>query len=561
MKKYALILLLFCTTSLFGQDVSESLAVAVATQYYERVKDDNMNERISRIKIMNQAKNDRVPELISPLGLADMWLVPVEDGWVLVSTNTKTTPILAHYQTDRKPVYDSLAPGAKYLLEWYEREIAYANDSCRNCERHRKWDFLQQDKSLSNKQPQPTRSVAPFIYTHWAQTKNWDYPNSICDKSYNKFCPSINNAPDQCDKAAVGCVAVAMAQIMAFWHWPYAANVPTTSGGNTTELKFYDWTMMPSRLYNSSYDDEVDMVAGLLRDCGYMSDMNYGVGSGTTDEKALAAFVAFGYNGNTIQKKDKWLTSGWQTMLQAELNAGRPVYYGGYSSGFWTNGHAFVLDGYDSDGYFHINFGWISPYDGFYQIDTITPGTYNYNHWQSAIIGIQPAPICLDITLNYSLFFPSKFCYAIGGDLTITNATLENIIQGQIYSSTEVKLTSGVTIKEGSNVLIAIKDVPCQSAATSGAPPIQATPLNRNASGKEQVTQSAFALSPNPVNTILYLQTAEELAQVNIYNLNGQCVMQAAQTDIDVSALQQGMYILRAETIDGTVHQAKFIKQ
>ena len=111
-----------------GQDVSESLAVEVATQYYERVKNDNPGEHISRILTNNQTRSDRYPELISPLCLAGMCLVPVDDGWVLVSSNTKTTPILAHYQTDRKPVYDLLAPGEKYLLDWYEHEIAYAND-------------------------------------------------------------------------------------------------------------------------------------------------------------------------------------------------------------------------------------------------------------------------------------------------------------------------------------------------------------------------------------------------------------------------------------------------
>ena len=45
------------------------------------------------------------------------------------------------------------------------------------------------------------------------------------------------------------------------------------------------------------------------------------------------------------------------------------------------------------------------------------------------------------------------------------------------------------------------------------------------------------------------------------YLYNGQRVLQSAQTDIDVSALPQGMYILRAETTDGNAHQAKFIKQ
>ena len=98
---------------MFGQDVPLSLAVDVATQYYEIVKNDFVNEQIRQVKDINRSKSNRNPELISPLGFANMWLVPIEDGWVLVSTNTKTTPILAHYQTDQKPIYDQLAPGEK----------------------------------------------------------------------------------------------------------------------------------------------------------------------------------------------------------------------------------------------------------------------------------------------------------------------------------------------------------------------------------------------------------------------------------------------------------------
>lgn len=77
----------------------------------------------------------------------------------------------------------------------------------------------------------------------------------------------------------------------------------------------------------------------------------------------------------------------------------------------------------------------------------------------------------------------------------------------------------------------------------------------------EKPQNNTFSILPNPVNAILHLQTAEELSQVKIYNLSGQRVLQSAQTDINVSALPQGMYILRAETTDGNAHQTKFIKQ
>ena len=52
----------------------------------------------------------------------------------------------------------------------------------------------------------------------------------------------------------------------------------------------------------------------------------------------------------------------------------------------------------------------------------------------------------------------------------------------------------------------------------------------------------------------------EELCNAVIYNLSGQKVLQTEQTEVDVSALPEGMYILRAQTTDGYIYQDKFIK-
>ena len=70
-----------------------------------------------------------------------------------------------------------------------------------------------------------------------------------------------------------------------------------------------------------------------------------------------------------------------------------------------------------------------------------------------------------------------------------------------------------------------------------------------------------FSLSPNPTINELKVNISIPINTIAIYNLNGQCVLQTNETDIDVSSLPQGMYILRAETSDGVSHQAKFIKE
>ena len=79
----------------------------------------------------------------------------------------------------------------------------------------------------------------------------------------------------------------------------------------------------------------------------------------------------------------------------------------------------------------------------------------------------------------------------------------------------------------------------------------------------EYTPTSIFSLNinPNPVHDRLKVEYSVPFEKIRIFNLNGQCVLQSTQTDIDVSALPQGMYILRAVTTTATPLQAKFIKE
>ncbi len=44
-----------------------------------------------------------------------------------------------------------------------------------------------------------------------------------------------------------------------------------------------------------------------------------------------------------------------------------------------------------------------------------------------------------------------------------------------------------------------------------------------------------------------------------IYNLNGLFVLQSTETQIDVSTLPAGVYVVHALTTNGQYHQTKFI--
>ena len=74
------------------------------------------------------------------------------------------------------------------------------------------------------------------------------------------------------------------------------------------------------------------------------------------------------------------------------------------------------------------------------------------------------------------------------------------------------------------------------------------------------IDMSSFSIYPNPTIERLTISITEELCNVAIYNLSGQKVLQTEQTEVDVSGLPDGMYILRAQTADGNMYQDKFIK-
>ena len=68
-----------------------------------------------------------------------------------------------------------------------------------------------------------------------------------------------------------------------------------------------------------------------------------------------------------------------------------------------------------------------------------------------------------------------------------------------------------------------------------------------------------FSITPNPANDVLHIQCAEPIISVALFNINGQCVLQATQTQINISHLPHGVYVVRVITEDGKNTQSKII--
>ena len=74
--------------------------------------------------------------------------------------------------------------------------------------------------------------------------------------------------------------------------------------------------------------------------------------------------------------------------------------------------------------------------------------------------------------------------------------------------------------------------------------------------GIEELGISSFFIFPNPVSNTLYIQGVDEYAALEVFNLTGKSVIEGKGTELDVTSLNQGTYILRINN-----QYVKFIKK
>lgn len=375
------------------------------------------------------------------------------EGWVMIAADDVARPVLAYSHTGQFRT-ENMPENIRTWLKGYNDRIneAVKQGVKPSAKTQKAWRTLR-------KSPQATTAtpiVQPLIQTGWDQ--NSPYWN-LCPKIDNKRCP-------------VGCVATAMAQVMYYHQWPAQGVGSHTIPGTSYSANFgettYEWdNMVLNYQTEPSSTAQKNAVATLMYHCGVAVDMNYdlsGSGAQTIEknttygrmcaEAALKEF--FDYDPNTVKgySRGEYSRTRWKALLKQELDLARPIMYAGFGKNddgsFY--GHSFVCDGYDTDDYFHFNFGWSNYCDGFYDLDHIEtndPGTGGgngeYNYMQDAIVGIQPHLIGHAIELE-----------ATGCQIAVSASVAEN---DKPLTATIMPLDSthdftSLTVKLGTTVLV-----------------------------------------------------------------------------------------------------------
>lgn len=76
----------------------------------------------------------------------------------------------------------------------------------------------------------------------------------------------------------------------------------------------------------------------------------------------------------------------------------------------------------------------------------------------------------------------------------------------------------------------------------------------------EDIQTISSLVSPNPAQGYIDLQLPE-VSQVAVYSATGSCVMQCADTHLDIVHLPAGIYLLQATDPAGKQYQGKFVKE
>lgn len=228
------------------------------------------------------------------------------------------------------------------------------------------------------------------------ETALWDQTTP-----FNDDCPVIGNR-----HAVTGCVATAIGIVMRYHEWPEAGRdtIPRylTDTDKVPVLaralgEKYDWDLMPLEYRYGEYsEEEAAQVARLLADVGAMAQMNYTASeSGAQVHVAMSGLLKYMDYDKSVKlcQRYNYTSEDWYDLMKRELDAKRPIIYSGFDV---KAGHTFVLDGYTTETYFSVNWGWAGSSNGYFLLDAMYPsgqGTggnnthFNFN--QNAIIGIK----------------------------------------------------------------------------------------------------------------------------------------------------------------------------
>lgn len=366
-KLFSTFVLLFTTALLSAAPIGEQQARRIASDFFAQ----GATRAAASVELAwagNALNEQTLSRTTTDEALLYIYNRSDRQGFVIVAGEEGTTPIVA-YSHEQPFEVKKMAPGARFILEGWLNELNALRGGT----------FKAEPLAAS-------RSVGEVVKSYETALWNQDAP-------YNNEAPIIDGY-----RAITGCVATALS-ILCYYHKYPSKSVGTAEGYsygiNNQNYVMSDWPlghsydygkMLPD--YSAGYTDEqATAVATLMHDIGRSVKMNYHyIESGANGGNAIQGIVNhFGYSKKAlILQGDAYRRAEWADRLQENIATYGPTYFSGQSA---RGGHAFILDGYTTTDYFHINYGWGGIDNGYYLLPSI-----EYSGAQDAFFYLEPDP-------------------------------------------------------------------------------------------------------------------------------------------------------------------------
>lgn len=336
-----------------------------------------------------------------------------EGGFALISADDRAEPVLAYSPTSDFPAVDrrALPPALNDWLEHVETYVAERRVTLDEVTLQH-WANLREGRLGELRVLQPTSAEAltaasppsadvstkpgisrSALIDDTETTPGGGSPPPWCQATTTRlelpltttwgqgwpYNSALPGAPGQCAHFLTGCVATAVAQLMAYYKYP----------------RWYDWDGASGSWWVGSNRVSFS-IANVMADVGRGARMNYGCfSSGAYSNDAASHLRSIGYGATNIQPFTF-------AAMVAEHAGGRPVYHEGFDFPNAT-GHAFLSVGWEQTQTWDvstcsilqrakINWGWDGGYNGYFASFTVLGYSFTSNLGMLKNVVPQPPP-------------------------------------------------------------------------------------------------------------------------------------------------------------------------
>lgn len=341
--------------------------------------------KVANAQILRAGKgNDVTLKNIIPVSEASMVyfyaveLSPV--GYMIIAADDDLPPVIAYSYQDKLDTETKFFSILKYDMAARLESIKKVPAEKIKARKHH-WNELIDGTCklgvLSQQWPPAgTTSTGGWLETNWTQTS-----------PYNLMCPID---PVTSSRSYTGCPATAMAQIVNYHrttnntYFDDSDDYYHNYSGRTFWIDDdYDQHGFPSYpqlnvfldTLNQHYQNNTTLTnddkAALTFACGVAATQVYtSGGSGTFSvTQAYDAYLRFGFS--TVELLYDSDTSLY-TRLSQNMKDSLPAHLALVDAA-WSTGHNVVVDGYNTDNYYHVNFGWGGSNNGWYLLPDEMP--------------------------------------------------------------------------------------------------------------------------------------------------------------------------------------------